>query len=83
MTVFYLNIFSNAIYSCHAKPNFQHHYEQSSVSHDPAEIILICWFGAQKYVLLLSVLKTIVLFNIEFEESIIIFQHLFELLSLY
>ncbi len=33
----------------------------------------------KKYVLLLSVLKTIVLFNIEFEESIIIFQHLFEL----
>ncbi len=34
------------------------------VSYDPAEIILICWFGAQKHVLLLSELKTIVQINI-------------------
>jgi len=26
--------------------NFQHH--DYSVSHDPSEIILICWFGAQE-----------------------------------
>ncbi len=36
----------------------------TSASYDPAEIILICWFGAQKHVLLLSVLKTIVRINI-------------------
>jgi len=28
---------------------------------DPLEIILICWFGAQKYSLLLSILKSVVL----------------------
>ncbi len=38
-----MNIFENVIYSCDAKLNFQHHYSlQSSVSHDPSEIILIC-----------------------------------------
>ncbi len=30
-----------------AKLNLQHHLH-SSVSHDPSEIILICWFGAQE-----------------------------------
>jgi len=35
---------------------------QSLVSHDPSEIILICWFGAQET--LLSMLKTVVLLNI-------------------
>ncbi len=36
----------------------------TSVSYNPAEIILISWFGAQKQVLLLSELKTIVRINI-------------------
>ncbi len=36
---------------------------QSSVSHDPSEIILIKRFAAQKH-LLLSMLKTVVLLNI-------------------
>ncbi len=31
------------MYSCDAKLNFQ-----SSVSHNPSEIILICWFAAQE-----------------------------------
>jgi len=31
-----------------AKLNFQQSLLQSSVSHDPSEIILICWFGAQE-----------------------------------
>ncbi len=34
---------------------------QSSVSHDPSEIILICWFAAQVAVIML---KTVVLLNI-------------------
>ncbi len=33
-------------------------FQQASVSHDPSEIILMCWFGAQETFLLLSVLKT-------------------------
>ncbi len=28
--------------------NFQQSLFQTSVSHDPSEIILICWFGAQE-----------------------------------
>ncbi len=46
---FYLNIFSIVIYSCDAK------HLQSLVSHDPSEIILICWFDAQET--LLSILN--------------------------
>ncbi len=50
---------------------------QSSVSHDPSEIILICWFGAQYFFfLLLSMLKTAVLLNI-FGDSVI---HFFRIL---
>ncbi len=30
------------------KQNFQQLLFQSSVSYNPSEIILICWFGAQK-----------------------------------
>ncbi len=37
---------------------------QSSVSQDPSEIILICWFAAQMFFLLLPMLKTVVLLNI-------------------
>jgi len=33
---------------------------QFSVSHGPSEIILICWFYAQKHKLLFSMLKTVV-----------------------
>ncbi len=36
-----------------------------SVSHDPSEIIIICWFAAQeKKSFFLSMLKTVVLLNI-------------------
>ncbi len=54
--VFYFNEFSNAIYSCNGKLNFQ----QSSVfqplkSHDPTGIIVICWFVLNKYFLLFTV----------------------------
>jgi len=41
---------------------------KSSVSHDPSEIILKCWFGAQEFfLLLLSMLKTVVLLNISWK----------------
>ncbi len=41
--------------------NFQQPLIQSSVPHDPSEIILICWFSAQETLLLLLVLKTVIL----------------------
>ncbi len=37
---------------------------QSSVTHEPSEIILIWWFSAQETFVLLSVLKKVVLLNI-------------------
>ncbi len=36
-----------------AKLNFQQPLPQFSVSHDPTEIILICWFGAQEMFLII------------------------------
>ncbi len=42
-----------------AKLDFKQLLPLSLLSHDPSEIILICWFGAQKYVLLLSMLDTL------------------------
>ncbi len=38
-----------------AKLNFQQLLLQSSVSNDPSEIILICWFGAEKTFLITNV----------------------------
>ncbi len=47
------------------KLNFQQSLHQFSVSHDPSEITLICWFAAQElFIPLSSVLKTVVLLNI-------------------
>jgi len=40
--IYYLNI----IYSCDGKVECSASLFRSSVSHDPPEIILICWFGA-------------------------------------
>ncbi len=34
-------------YSCDGKAEFSAAITPVSVSHDPSEIILICWFGAQ------------------------------------
>ncbi len=45
------------------KLNFHQLLLQASISHDPSEIILMCWFGAQETYLLLSMLKTVLLFN--------------------
>ncbi len=50
-----------------AKLTFQQTLLQSSVPRDPSEIIWICWFVAQKYFLLLSMLSKINL--IEFQKS--------------
>ncbi len=65
MTSFNVNIFSNAIYFCDAKLKFQQPLVQSSLSQDPSEIILICWFGdMDKHVFLLTMLKAVLLLNI-------------------
>jgi len=42
ISVFYLSIFSFVIYSCNEKAEFSASLLQSSVLHDPSEIILIC-----------------------------------------
>jgi len=40
------------------KLNFQHHSSfQSSVSHDPSEIIVICRFAAQETFLIISIIN--------------------------
>ncbi len=44
ITVFYFNTFKIVIYSCDGKNDLL----QFLVSDDTAEIILICWFGAQE-----------------------------------
>ncbi len=40
--------FKNVIYSCDAKLNFQQPLDQSPASHDPSEIILICWSNTRR-----------------------------------
>jgi len=52
--VFYFNIFQNIIYSCDCKAEFSASLLQSSVSHDPSELILICRFSAQETFLIWS-----------------------------
>ncbi len=54
------------IYSCFVKSKSQQSLLQSWGSHDPSEIFLICWFGAQEHFLLLSMLKTVVLLQLIF-----------------
>ncbi len=51
---------------------------QSSVSHVPSEIILICSFFLKKHFLLLSMLKTAVLLNIFVETVMHFFSGFFE-----
>jgi len=45
------------IYSCGGKAEFSAALFQSKVSHDPSEIILICWLAAQE--------TFIIIFNVE------------------
>jgi len=51
------------IYSCDVEAEFSASLLQSSVSHDPSEILLICDLVLKKHFLLLSMLKTVVLLN--------------------
>jgi len=46
-------LFCNVIYSCDGKADFSASLLQSSVSHDPSEISLICWFAAQETFLII------------------------------
>jgi len=46
--VFYFNKFKSVIYSSDGKNEFSASLLQSSVSHDPSKIILICRFAAQE-----------------------------------
>ncbi len=46
--LFRLNIFLNVILFLWCKVEFSASFLQSSVSHDPSEIIQICWFAAQE-----------------------------------
>ncbi len=48
ITVFYLNIYREVIYSCDGKAEFSASFLQSSVSHDSSEIILIFWFASEE-----------------------------------
>ncbi len=56
--------------------SFQQPSLQSSVSHDPLEIILICWFAAQE-TLLLSQISIIIQALDNFVETVIIFSRFF------
>ncbi len=48
------------LFSFDGKAEFSASLPQSSVSHDPSEIILICWFAVQeKFLFFISMLKTI------------------------
>jgi len=52
--MFYLNTFSSVIYSCDVKVIIT----QSSVSHDPSEIILIWWCDAQETCFIINVVNS-------------------------
>ncbi len=45
------------IYSCVIKAEFLSSLLQSSVSHDPSEIIIICWFAAQEKCLIIIIVE--------------------------
>ncbi len=57
------------------KAEFSASLLQSSVPHDPSEIILIYWFAAQeKFLIIVSVIKTVVLLHIFVENGNTFFQ---------
>ncbi len=62
------------------KLNFHQPLRQSSVSHDPSEIIPICLFAAQKT--LLVMLQTVVLLNIFVKIVIIFFFQIYKLIPM-
>ncbi len=49
-----------------AKQNFQQPLLQSSVSHDPSEIILICWFDSQEAFIILNVENSLLLWKLSY-----------------
>ncbi len=67
-----------------AKLAFQQLLLQSSVSHDPSEIFLICWLAAQKNKKYIYYHKNIIIINVENVEDAFFWlfssteQHLFE-----
>jgi len=42
------------MYSCDGKAEFSASLLQSSIWHDPSEIILVCWFGAQETFIIIN-----------------------------
>ncbi len=69
-----------------AKLNSHQSLLQSSVSHDPSEIILICWFGAQETFLIITnvenlnnFVETMIFFTIVWLIESSKEQHLFEI----
>jgi len=53
MCFFIIIYFLNVIDSSDVKAEFSASSLQSSVSHDPSEMILICWFAAQETFLII------------------------------
>jgi len=51
------------------KAEFSASLLQSSVSHDPSEIILICRFDAQETFIILSILKTVIFCSIDLKQE--------------
>ncbi len=47
-SILYFNLFLNVLYLCEGKVEFSAALLQSSVSRDPSEINLICWFASQE-----------------------------------
>ncbi len=68
-------MFLNVIYFCDGKAEFSASLLQSSVSCDPSEIIIKCWFSAQETFLIIINAKK--LLNVFVENIIIIFFRIF------
>ncbi len=45
------------MYSCDGKAEFSISLLQSSVSHDPSEITLMCWFAAQYIFIIIIIVE--------------------------
>ncbi len=57
LTVFYINVFKKCNLFLWCKAEFSASLLQSSVSHDPSEIILKFWFAAQEALLIIKTEK--------------------------
>ncbi len=47
------------MYSCDGKSEFSAALLQSSVSHDPSQIIVICWFKKKYFIIIIIILEDI------------------------